>query len=277
MAEGRVPTGVEGLDALLNGGFPVETVNLVSGPPGSGRSLFCIHFIYEGVEKYGEPGLYITLEESHESLIRAMKSLGLKPELYETDGDLIIADLGWFTKELGKVREAPASLAGMDLLREKGRANRMDMEWLSSESDAQEELDRGFVGFRTLREVVGHMVEKRGIRRLAVDSVAAIGLMYESAEVFRKELFTFGRFLREKKLTSLLVTETVGASNAVMFGVEHFLTDSHISLNFRNIKGEFLRTVSVQKMRFGRHDTGIHPFIITSRGIEINTREYVVL
>ncbi|MEM2976241.1 MAG: ATPase domain-containing protein, partial [Thermoplasmata archaeon] len=84
-------------------------------------------------------------------------------------------------------------------------------------------------------------------------------------------------FLREKKLTSLLVTETVGASNAVMFGVEHFLTDSHISLNFRNIKGEFLRTVSVQKMRFGRHDTGIHPFIITSRGIEINTREYVVL
>ena len=276
-SEGRVPTGIEGLDELLNGGFPVDTVNLVSGPPGSGRSLFCMQFIYEGVEKFNEPGLYITLEENHESLIKSMKSLGLKPEVYESEGDLIVADLGWFARELGTAREPPASLAGMDLLRERGRANRMDMDWLSAESDAQEELERGFVGFRTLREVVGHMVEKRGVRRLAVDSVAAIGLMYDSPEVFRKELFTFGRFLRERRLTSVLVTETIGASNAVMFGVEHFLTDTHISLNLRNVKGEFLRTISVQKMRFGRHDSGIHPFTITPRGLEINTREYVVL
>jgi KaiC/GvpD/RAD55 family RecA-like ATPase len=271
----RVPTGIESMDVLLKGGFPVNTVALVSGPSGSGRSLFCMHFIYAGVENYDEPGLYITLEENHESLVKAMKSFGQKPEIYEEEGDLILADLGWLSKAIGPARETPAGLAGMDILRDKGRASGVDMDWLHNGSDAHGELEKGFLGFRTLREIVDHMAEKKKIKRLAVDSVAAIGLMYKSAEMFRKELFAFGRFLREKKLTSVLVTEGVGATNAVRFGVEHFLCDTHICLNLRNLRGEALRTVTVQKMRFGSHDSGVHPFAISSRGMEVNTREFV--
>jgi KaiC/GvpD/RAD55 family RecA-like ATPase len=271
----KVQTGVDSLDILLRGGFPLHTVNLVSGPPGSGRSLLCMQFIYYGVEKHDEPGLYITLEENHQSLVKAMKSFGMRPELYEGEGDLTLADLGWFSKELGPASEAPAGLAGMDILRERGRQNRVDMEWLKSESDAREELEQGYVGFRTLREVVDHMADKCRIKRLAVDSVAAIGLLSASPDQFRKELFSFGRFLRDKKITSLLVTESGGPANAVRFGVEHFLADTHICLNARNLKGEFLRTITVQKMRFGMHDSGVHPFTITPRGVEINTREFV--
>ena len=273
----KVPTGIEGMDQLLKGGFPKETVNLVSGPPGSGRSLFCMHFIYSGVENYDEPGLYITLEEDRTSLVKAMKSFGQRPEIYEEEGDLVLADLGWLSKTVGPAQEAPAGLAGMDIIREKGRASGVDMDWLRNGSDAHDELEKGFVGFRTLRDIVNHMVEKKAIRRLAVDSVAAIGLMYGSAEVFRKELFTFGRFLREKRLTSVLVTEAAGTTGSVRFGVEQFLCDTHICLNLRILKGEALRTVTVQKMRFGSHDSGVHPFAITSRGIEVNTREFVRL
>ena len=271
----KVQSGVDSLDILLKGGFPVHTVNLVSGPPGSGRSLLCMQFVYYGVEKHDEPGLYITLEQNHPGLVKAMKSFGMRPEIYEEEGDLTLADLGWFSKELGPASEAPGGLAGMDLLRERGRQNRVDMEWLKGDSDAREELEQGYVGFRTIREVVDHMVEKGGIKRLAVDSVAAIGLLSGSPEQFRKELFSFGRFLRDRKLTTLLVTEGVGPTSAVRFGVEHFLADTHICLNLRNLKGEFLRTITVQKMRFGTHDTGVHPFMITPRGMEINTREFV--
>ena len=271
----RIPTGIEGLDSLLNGGLPMNTVNLVSGPPGSGKSLLCMHFIYSGVENFDEPGLYIMLEENHDNLVKAMKSFGLRPEIYEEEGDLILADLGWITKELGPEREAPSGLAGMDILRDKGKEHRVDMAWLETDSEARAELEKGFVGFRTLHEVVEHTVAKKKIKRLVVDSVAAIGLMYKSPEIFRKELFAFGRYLRDKKLTSMLVTETSGVTNAVRFGVEHFLTDSHIQLNLRSVKGEFMRTVTVQKMRFGNHDSGVHPFNITSRGMEINTREFV--
>ena len=271
----RVPTGIESMDVLLKGGFPAHTLALVSGPPGSGRSLFCMQYIYSGVENYEQPGLYITLEVDRDSLVKSMKSFGLRPEIYEEEGDLMLADVGWLLKAAGPVREAPTGLAGMDLLREKGKASGIDMDWLQSESSAREELEKGFVGFRTLKGVVDHMVEKRKIRRLAVDSVAALGLMYKSPELFRKELFAFGRFLREMKLTSVLVTESTGATNAVRFGVEQFLCDTHIALNLRNIKGEAQRTVTVQKMRFGSHDNGMHPFTITSRGMVINTREWV--
>jgi KaiC/GvpD/RAD55 family RecA-like ATPase len=271
----RVPTGVDSLDVLLKGGLPRNTVNLVSGPPGSGRSLLCMQYVYYGVEKHDEPGLYITLEENRTGLVRAMKSFGMRPELYEGDGDLTLADLGWFAREVGRDSDIPAGLAGMDVLRERGRQNELDMDWLRGESDARAELERGFVGFRILRDVVDHLAQKRKLRRLAVDSVAAIGLLGGSAEDFRKELFSFGRFLREKKLTSMLVTEAAGPAGNVRFGVENFLADTHICLNLRNLRGEFLRTVTVQKMRFGTHDTGVHPFEITSRGLEINVREFV--
>jgi circadian clock protein KaiC len=271
----RVPTGVDSLDALLRGGLPRHTVNLVSGPPGSGRSLLCMHFIYYGVEKHDEPGLYITLEENRQGVVRAMKSFGMRPEMYEGEGDLTLADLGWFTREVGPAQEVPAGLAGMDALRERGRRHDLDMDWLHGESDAREELERGFVGFRTLREVVDHMVEKRKVRRLAVDSVASIGLLSGPPERFRKELFSFGRFLRERKLTSMLVTEAAGPAGNVRFGVENFLADTHVCLGLRNLKGELQRTVAVQKMRFGTHDAGVHPFEITSRGMEINVREFV--
>ncbi len=272
---GRVPSGVDSLDGLLGGGFPQSTVNLVSGPPGSGRSLLCMQFVYFGVEMHDEPGLYITLEQTRQSLVKAMKSFGMRPEMYEEEGDLTLADLGWFSSELGPAAEAPAGLAGMDILREQGPRHELDMGWFRDESDARTELESGFVGFRTLRDIVDHMVEKRKIRRLAVDSVAAIGLLSGSPERFRKELFSFGRFLREKKLTTVLVTEAAGPPGAVRFGVENFLADTHICLNLRNLRGEFLRTVAVSKMRFGTHDPNVHPFQITSRGMEINTREFV--
>jgi KaiC/GvpD/RAD55 family RecA-like ATPase len=234
-----------------------------------------MQFVYYGVEKHDEPGLYITLEQTRQGLVKAMKSFGMRPEMYEGEGDLTLADLGWFSTELGPAAEAPSGLAGMDLLREQGRRHELDMGWFAKKPDARAELEGGFVGFRTLRDIVDHLVETRKIRRLAVDSVAAIGLLSGPPELFRKELFSFGRFLRDRKLTSLLVTEAAGPGGAVRFGVENFLADTHICLNLRNLKGEFLRTVSVSKMRFGTHDPGVHPFEITSRGMEINTREFV--
>jgi archaellum biogenesis ATPase FlaH len=45
----RVKTGLEGLDSLIQGGFPKRSINLVSGPPGSGKSILCFQFLYEGL------------------------------------------------------------------------------------------------------------------------------------------------------------------------------------------------------------------------------------
>ena len=42
LASNRVPTGIGGLDPLIQGGFPVGSVNLVAGPAGSGKSLLLL-------------------------------------------------------------------------------------------------------------------------------------------------------------------------------------------------------------------------------------------
>ncbi|MDE1798167.1 MAG: AAA family ATPase [Candidatus Micrarchaeota archaeon] len=95
----RVPTGMPALDKILQGGFPKGSVNLLSGACGTGKTIFGMQFLYEGAKKYGEPGLYVTLEEDPKDLVSNMNLLGwdvqdlinrkkllvIKPEVYKFD------------------------------------------------------------------------------------------------------------------------------------------------------------------------------------------------
>jgi len=71
----RVSTGIEGLDYLIQGGFPKNSITLISGPPGGGKSIFCFQFLYDGVKK-GEKCLFLTLDKKSEGLILQAKQLG---------------------------------------------------------------------------------------------------------------------------------------------------------------------------------------------------------
>jgi len=72
----RVRTGIKGLDDLLSGGLPKESITLVSGPPGSGKSIFCYQFIAKGIED-GEKCLYLTLDKKIEGLLLQAKEIGI--------------------------------------------------------------------------------------------------------------------------------------------------------------------------------------------------------
>ena len=71
----RIKTGVEGLDSIIEGGLPKNSITLVSGPPGSGKSIFCFQFLYEGVRK-GEKCLFLTLDRKVENILTQAKELG---------------------------------------------------------------------------------------------------------------------------------------------------------------------------------------------------------
>jgi KaiC/GvpD/RAD55 family RecA-like ATPase len=64
----RTKTGIPGMDELVEGGFPESASILVSGGAGSGKSIFCLQYLYAGAKLYGEPGLYVTLEESTQNI-----------------------------------------------------------------------------------------------------------------------------------------------------------------------------------------------------------------
>jgi KaiC/GvpD/RAD55 family RecA-like ATPase len=72
----RFKTGVKGLDELLSGGFPKESITLISGPPGSGKSIFCYQFIAKGIEE-GQKCLYLTLDKKIEGLLLQATELGI--------------------------------------------------------------------------------------------------------------------------------------------------------------------------------------------------------
>lgn len=72
----RIKTGVNGLDTIIDGGLPKESITLVSGPPGGGKSIFCFQFLYEGV-KNGEKCLFLTLDKKVDGLLVQAKELGL--------------------------------------------------------------------------------------------------------------------------------------------------------------------------------------------------------
>ncbi len=59
----RMPTGIAGLDHLLDGGLVRGNSLLIEGPPGSGKSSVAMRILYEGIVKYSEPALMITFEE----------------------------------------------------------------------------------------------------------------------------------------------------------------------------------------------------------------------
>jgi circadian clock protein KaiC len=71
----RICTGITGLDRIIEGGLPSKSITLVSGPPGSGKSIFSLQFLFDGVLK-NEKGLFLTLDKKVEGLLVQSKKLG---------------------------------------------------------------------------------------------------------------------------------------------------------------------------------------------------------
>ena len=83
----RVSTGIDGLDELLLGGFPQGSVTLVSGTPGTGKTIVCFQYIDEGL-KHGENCLYLTSDERISNLIHQAKELGFDFQSAVDNGQL---------------------------------------------------------------------------------------------------------------------------------------------------------------------------------------------
>lgn len=81
---------IPGLDEVLGGGFPRNSITALSGATGTGKSVLGVQFLVEAAKKSGELGLYITIEESKESLIENMKSFGWDLRTMESLRQLIV-------------------------------------------------------------------------------------------------------------------------------------------------------------------------------------------
>ncbi|MDG6967813.1 MAG: AAA family ATPase [Nitrososphaerota archaeon] len=89
----RIPTGVEGLDAMSEGGFIRGDMHLIAGAPGTGKTILAATFAYNAVTVLHERVVYATFEESTEYMERNMKKLGIDLAAAEKTGNLKVIDL----------------------------------------------------------------------------------------------------------------------------------------------------------------------------------------
>jgi len=231
---GRVRTGIPGMDEILHGGIPERNVVLLSGGPGTGKTIFSQQFIWNGLQA-GEPGVYVALEEHPVQVRGNMAGFGWDVKKYEEEGLFAMVDA--FTAGIGRSKEYERYIVH-DL------------------TDVREFID-----------VLRTAVKDIGAKRAVVDSVTTLYINKPSAA--RGIIMQLKRVLAGLGVTSILVSQiSVGERGFGGPGVEHGV-DGIIRLDLDEIDGELKRSLIVWKMRGTSHSMRRHPFDITDRGIVV--------
>lgn len=88
----RVPTGISGLDKLIQGGLVKGSTYLVAGQTGTGKSIFSMQYLLEGLRR-GETCVYLSLEQRIDELLDDMTNFewGAEVKKYYDSGKLLVA------------------------------------------------------------------------------------------------------------------------------------------------------------------------------------------
>ncbi|MDI6708713.1 MAG: ATPase domain-containing protein [Candidatus Thermoplasmatota archaeon] len=239
----RIKTYVSGLDEKMEGGIPKHYVVLISGPTGSMKSSLVFNILYNSARERKIKGLYLSLEQSRESLIRHMQKLNMNIE--NVKDYVTVMDLGKVRKEVGEEVVA----AGFKI--EEGRK----ISWIRSLKDQIENYKQ--------------MLRFEIVVIDSLDALCALSVMDNP----RSEMFHFFEDLRSLGLTTFVVSEMPGESK--LFGkyeIESFLSDGIIHLATERTGKTVGRYISVVKMRETKHPTDYFPLLVTERGFEIVTK-----
>lgn len=106
----RIPTGIPGLDGMMEGGLERGSVNLVAGEAGTGKSIVSLQYLYNGATQYNQNGLYITFEEKKSAVFRHMKRFGWDLQELEKNKKLFIyeyapSEIDKFINEGGAIED----------------------------------------------------------------------------------------------------------------------------------------------------------------------------
>lgn len=231
----RLKTYIKGLDDVIEGGFPQYHNILLCGKAGTFKSTFAYQFCYHGALN-DEPSMYITLEESIESLENAMRNFGMSKELE----NFVKLDMSC----LRKIANQKWSL--------ENPSYRVD--W-----------------FPTIKQSIETMSEELGIKRLAFDSLNALyELVAVESKRIRKDLFDFLTFLKDKGLTTLLISELPLTYDSYgKFGIEDFLSDGIILIETIVNGMEVEKYLRVVKLRATNHETSYLPLQVDESGLSV--------
>ncbi|HPX51704.1 MAG: circadian clock protein KaiC [Desulfomonilia bacterium] len=225
----KSPTGIRGFDEITQGGLPRGRTSLVTGGPGTGKTMFAMEFLVNGVIRHGEPGVFVSFEETQEELIANSASLGFSlPELCES--------------------------------------NRLYVDYVHVERSEIEET--GEYDLEGLFIRLSHAINTVGAKRLVLDTIETLFSGLSNTSILRAELRRLFRWLKDKGMTTIVTGER-GAGSLTREGLEEYVSDCVILLDHRVAEQVSTRRLRVVKYRGTEHGTNEYPFLISDRGLMV--------
>ena len=225
----KSPTGIFGFDQITNGGLPAHNITLISGGAGSGKTLFGLDFIISGALEYGEPGVFMSFEESNEELIRD------------------VASLNWDLKGL---------VSRKKILLEFVTLSRRDIQ------EAEFNLEGLIVRLESA-------IDSVGAKRVVMDSIESLFAGITDQGILRLEIKRLFRWLKDKGVTALVSAEPGPNGAYSRHGVEEYISDCIIFLDNRVSDQHSIRRIRIIKYRGSSHGTNEYPFIIADDGLSV--------
>lgn len=253
----RTPTGIEGLDAMLEGGLVQSAVVLLRGGPGAGKTTLSLQFLFEGVKR-GEKGLYVSLEETPEEIMRNAAQYGWDFEKAIASGLLSIRTL-----RLTRVK---------DYL----KTDESQQNWLvTMEGGASSAGISGDFRADAVGTILSRLIKETGARRLVFDSLTMFTAQFEHKVDLHMETLGLIRAIMNEGCTTLL-TAHQDPAGAHVVSAEEYLPQGVINLYFLQQSNKFLQAIQVLKMRGVRHDRELRPYRIADTGIVVYNNETVL-
>ncbi|MFO7710227.1 MAG: ATPase domain-containing protein [Candidatus Woesearchaeota archaeon] len=237
----RIPTRIKGFDELVQGGFPEHSIVLLSGSPGTGKSIFGMEYVYKGALHYGDVSMYVSFEQSPKDLREQAKQLGFSEiERLEQEGTVILSCIP--VNDINKdsvyqiittAREAGAKRLVVDSL---SALSINAPVYASSEGMAMQDV----VGNNTILSppIIGDDIKKNFIYRFVSE-------------------------VKNIPTTALLISEIPeNASRLSSDGVSEFAADGVVVLKKNTIGEEVNRTLHLEKMRLTKIGAAMKEFDI---------------
>ena len=225
----KSPTGISGLDEITNGGLPRGRPTLVCGGAGCGKTLLAMEFIVRGITQYGEPGVFMSFEETAEELANNVASLGFNVESLIRRKKMAIDFVRVERSEIHETGE-------------------FDLEGLFVRLDA--------------------MIDEIGAKRVVLDTVEALFAGIPNEAILRAELRRLFRWLKDKKVTAIITGEQ-GENTLTRHGLEEYVSDCVILLDHRVDSQVATRRLRIVKYRGSNHGTNEYPTMIDQDGLSV--------
>jgi KaiC/GvpD/RAD55 family RecA-like ATPase len=241
----NVPTGVEGLDELISGGFPKGRVILVVGGPGAGKTILASQFLYKGIG-YGENAVFVSLDESKTNFLAEMAKFGWDFKKAEEEGKFSFLDA--------------TRLSRVAILKEK-----MLKEEASSLRGKQLQVDK-------LIEELQEKIKQINAKRVVLDTLASLFYRFFEPVERRTASVDLIESLSDLGATVLVTTELAKLGLERNILDEEFLAHGVIMMQTLFSGGTTTRGLQVEKMRGVNVNTNLVPYTIDKKGIEVYPR-----